>query len=219
MSVIAEFTIPPEALPGGSLLAEMPEIRIELERVIPTQEQAFPFFWVFGENVATFVRELEEEPEIAELTVLARLDHGAVVQAAWTPDAEVVHAIKTLKATILEATGSAENWRFRIRATSHEKVKTFSEIFQEHDIPVYLERIQDLSSERVTSQYALTPEQQEILVAAYEAGYFQKPRGTTQAELGEEFDITARAVSDRLRRGTRNLIANTSLTAATSPRD
>lgn len=216
MSVIAEFTIPPEALPGGSLLAEMPEIRIELERVIPTQEQAFPFFWVFGENVDTFIRKLEEKPEIAELTVMARLDLGAVVQAAWTPDAELVRSIKKLKATILEATGSAENWRFRIRANSHEKVKTFSDIVQKHGIQVYLERIHELRAERVTSQYALTPEQQEILIAAYEAGYFQKPRGTTQAELGEEFDITARAVSDRLRRGTRNLIASTLLTAAPS---
>ena len=48
---------------------------------------------------------------------------------------------------------------------------------------------------------------------AYRAGYFEQPRETTQDELGECFGISHRAVPDRLRRGIRNLIAQTLLPA------
>lgn len=46
-------------------------------------------------------------------------------------------------------------------------------------------------------------------MAALEEGYFDKPRAVTQADLAERFDISRRAVAERLRRGTRNLVAET----------
>lgn len=44
MSIIAEFSIPPEALPGGDILTDMPNTTLELERIVPTEENALPFF-------------------------------------------------------------------------------------------------------------------------------------------------------------------------------
>lgn len=46
MSFVAEFTMPPEALPFGETLKENPGTEIEVERIVPTQESALPFFWV-----------------------------------------------------------------------------------------------------------------------------------------------------------------------------
>lgn len=206
MSIIAEFSIPPEALPGGDLLTKMSNTTLELERIVPTEENALPFFWVWGENVTTFVTNVQNDPEIANITILDRVEHGALVRAKWTPEADLIHAIKALRATILEARATADEWRFRIRAEHPEGITTFREIFTAHDVPVTLDRLYDLSELVDGHRGVVTDEQRETLLAAYEQGYYEQPREIDQQELGEQFDITSRAVSDRLRRGTANLI-------------
>lgn len=57
--------------------------------------------------------------------------------------------------------------------------------------------------------YGLTQAQRETLVRAYEAGYFEEPRGVTLAELAEQQDLLPGAVSGRLRRGLGQLLAQT----------
>lgn len=46
--------------------------------------------------------------------------------------------------------------------------------------------------------FGLTTGQRDLVVAAYEAGYFDVPRETTLVELGEELEISDSAVSQRL---------------------
>lgn len=55
----------------------------------------------------------------------------------------------------------------------------------------------------------MTAAQQEALLLAFESGFYDSPRTTTLAEIGDELEISQQAVSSRLRRGTRRLIANT----------
>jgi predicted DNA binding protein len=219
MSIIAEFSIPPEALPGGRVLAEMPEMSLELERIVPTDQSALPFFWVWGDDAETFVEKGRDEPGIEEMRVLDRVEQGILVRAVWTPDAEIIQAIKTLGATVLEASGTAEKWTFRVRANDRGGVVTFQEVFTSHDITVTLDRIYNLSELLTGSQYELTAEQRETLVAAYHDGYYEKPRRITQKELGERFGITSRAISDRLRRGTANLVASTLVSSPATPKN
>jgi hypothetical protein len=53
---------------------------------------------------------------------------------------------------------------------------------------------------------ALTAEQREALVAAYEQGYFAEPRETSLEELADSFDLSASAVGGRINRGLKALI-------------
>ena len=213
MSIIAEFSIPPEALPGGDALAEVPETVLELERIVPTQEGVLPFFWVWSETVDAFLRHVRTEAEIAAIEVLDDVEQGALVRATWTPDAELIAAIKALNATILEARATADEWAFRIRTDDREGITTFQDTFAAHGVQVTMDRIYSLSAFATGTQYALTSAQRETLIAAYEAGYYDQPRQVTQHELGEEFGVTSKAVSDRLRRGTANLIDTTLLSS------
>ena len=216
MSTIAEFSIPPDALPGGDLLAEMPNTVVELERIIPTEENALPFFWVWSDDVSTFMDSARNDDEIEDITVLDEVEYGALVRATWTPEADLIHAIKALQATILEARATAEEWTFRIRAERQEGIATFRDVFSAHDIPVTLNRLYDLSELVDDDRNVVTDEQRETLLAAYEKGYYERPREVDQQELGRQFDITSRAVSDRLRRGTASLVEEVLLTAKPS---
>ena len=216
MSTIAEFSIPTDALPGGDLLTEMPNTVIELERIIPTEENALPFFWVWSDDVATFVDNARNDEQIADITVLDEVEYGALIRATWTPEADLIQAIEAPRATILEARATAEEWTFRIRADEQEGIATFQDVFTAHDIPVTLNRLYDLSELVDDDRNVVTDEQRETLLAAYEQGYYERPREIDQRELGEQFDITSRAVSDRLRRGTSNLVEGVLLTASVS---
>lgn len=51
----------------------------------------------------------------------------------------------------------------------------------------------------------LTAVERETLRAAYAEGYYERPRGITGVELGEEFDVSDTAVSNTLRRAHRKL--------------
>lgn len=213
MSIVAEFNIPSEAVPGGATLTELTDATIQLERIVPSTDEVLPFFWVFGADPARFREVAQTEPEIADVTVLAETAHGALFRAEWTPEAEIINGIKTLQATIIEAEGTADGWWFQVRAEDRERLADFQGIFADQGISIEVRRIYNFA-EVAETERPLTPEQREMLVTAYERGYYDQPRRATQEELGDEFGITGRAVSNRLRRGTRNLIATHLLESA-----
>ncbi|WP_436344006.1 helix-turn-helix domain-containing protein [Natronorubrum sp. FCH18a] len=208
MSIIAEFTIPPEALPFGDTLVEAPNTRIEVERIVPTQESAFPFFWVWGSEPEAFMDAAEAEPNVANVHLLDHVEDGALFRAKWSPNAELIRGIRRLDATIIEAVGTSEHWRFEVRTQEQDAFTDFQRIFDEQGISISLNRLYDLAEVVEGNHRSVTPEQRETLIAAYQDGYYEKPRQTTQEELGEQFDISYRAVSERLRRGNRNLIGD-----------
>lgn len=215
MVTVAEFTIPPESLPFGDTLVEQPSMRIEVERIVPTVETALPFFWVWGTDPEVFIEAAGDEPEIEETRLLETVDDGALFRAEWSPDAEVVKGLQKLDATILDSRGTSDRWRFKVRARTRDRFANFQEVFQEQGIPVNLIRIYDLTELIEGEHRALTRHQRETLITAYREGYFENPRKVTQAELGDRFDISHRAISERLRRGTRNLVATSLLPDAT----
>lgn len=207
MSTVAEFTVPVEALPGGDTLTEMPGIRIEIERIVPTQESALPYFWVWGEQPKAFIKRVRREPDIEETELLESVEDGALFRAEWEPNVELIQGINRLNATIIEASGTSENWRFQVRTQEREAFNEFQTVFQQQGIDIHLVRLYDLAELVDGVNRSLTPKQRETLVAAYQEGYFESPRQTTQEELGDRLGISRRAVSDRLQRGIQKLIS------------
>lgn len=211
MSIVAEFTIPAGALPAGDTLEDSPNTHIEIERIVPTRESALPFFWVWGPEPESFMRHAEREPDVASVELLEDVSDGALFRAEWTPDADLVKGIKELNAVIIEATGTSEGWRFEVRTQERDAFSTFQELFRSQGISVRLNRIYELSELVEGDSRHITQEQRETLLTAYREGYFDQPRRSTQGDLAEHFDVSRRAVSDRLRRGIRNLIATSLL--------
>lgn len=216
MSIVAEFTMPARALPAGDALVERPNIRIELERIVPTRESALPFFWVWGPEPEAFMEEAGTDPNVAKVELLDVVENGALFRAEWTPDAALIRGIEQLDATIVQATGTADHWRFEVRTQERAAFKGFQEVFQDHGISVDLNRLYDLDELVDGDGQSLTPEQRETLLTAYREGYFDQPRKITQEELSEQFEVSGRAVSDRLRRGIRNLVATSLLPSGES---
>jgi hypothetical protein len=206
MSVIAELSVPVEEFPLGRALMATPDMQVELERIVPTDTGALPFFWVWGDDVNAFVTELETEADVDAISILDRFEKGALIRATWTATPGLVEGILQSEATLLEVTRYDDVWRFRLRSPDREGVAALQRYCAENDIDLRLDRISDLGEVEAGEQYGLTDDQRRTIVRAFEEGYFDDPRGTTLKELGTEFDISPRAVSKRLRRGLRNLV-------------
>ena len=206
MSVIAELSVPVEDFPLGRALATTPDMQVELERIVPTDTGALPFFWVWGDDVDAFAAELENEADIEQIWVLDRVEDGALVRATWTETPGLVEGILQSKATLLEVNRYDDVWRFRLRSPDREAIAALQRYCADNDIDLRLDRINSLGAVAAGEQYGLTDDQRRTDVTAFEAGYFDDPRQTTLEDLGTEFDISSRAVSKRLRGGLRNLV-------------
>ncbi|WP_162224420.1 helix-turn-helix domain-containing protein [Halorussus amylolyticus] len=206
MSVIAELAVPVDDFPLGQTLSATPEMQVELERIVPTGNGVMPFFWVWGDDIEAFVKSVETNPGIDRIAVLDRVENGALVEAVWTTEPGLIDGILASDATLLEVRRQDGIWLFRLRSPDHEAVAALQQYCADNDIDLRLNWIHTLMEFEAGEQYGLTDEQRETLLRAFEAGYFDDPRGTTLEALGEEFGISSRAVSKRLRRGLRNLV-------------
>lgn len=211
MTVVAEFTIPPEAFPFGETLVEMPDMEIEIDQIVPSGESALPFFWVRGCEPDTFMEYAEGEPRVKDNRLLEKVDEVALSRAEWVLDAELINGLRELDVTIVESVGTADHWRFEVRTEDRDLFVAFQEVFEQQGIPISLNRLYDLEDLIEGDHRNLTADQRETLLTAYREGYFHRPQESTQADLAEQFDVSRRAISERLRRGTRNLVAATLL--------
>ena len=64
------------------------------------------------------------------------------------------------------------------------------------------------------TQHNLTEQQYDTLTRAVEQGYYDVPREMNAKELADELDISHQALSERFRRGTKNLVNSTLLVDA-----
>jgi predicted DNA binding protein len=200
MSIIAEFTIDSNEFMFGASMAKIPNTMIELERIVPTSDAVMPFFWVDSDVFPEFETQVRDDLHIDELVELDRIDGSRLYRAVWTEEVDsLLEGLAQTEAVVLEAYGR-ENWVFRVRFQSHDRLAEFYNYLTAVDINLHLDRVFSLT-EKDSGGYTLglSPEQREALVMAYERGYFATPSETTLQEMADELDISSQAFSKRIR--------------------
>ncbi|WP_247729169.1 bacterio-opsin activator domain-containing protein [Halovivax limisalsi] len=210
MSLFGEFHVPSAAFALHKTLTALPEMAIEIERVVVTDEVLTPYFWVSGVRPSQFERAAGEDPTIEDVDKLDEFQDSALYRASWTNRVQsVLYVYTDLDAVILEAVGTDERWELRIRFDERDQLQVFQEYCQENRIAFSLQQLSELSQPKTGGQYGLTPKQQEALVTAWEHGYFETPRQSSLAEIAAELDITQQSLGKRIQRGHQSLIGNT----------
>lgn len=209
MSVIAELSVPTDALHLGKVLERHPRARIEVEPIIPTGEEAFPFFRVGGVDVEAAEATIESLPAVRTVT---RIDEATgLFEVGWDdrdPD-RLPGLLNDSDVTLLKMSTGHDGWRVELRARRHEDLRRLQERCRDAGIASEPQRVGRLSESDGGDRYALTDEQREALLLALERGYFEQPRRTSLEGLAETLGISRQAVAGRLRRGQRNLLENT----------
>ncbi|WP_254279682.1 bacterio-opsin activator domain-containing protein [Haloarcula marina] len=218
MPSIADFTLPATEFPLGRVFEDRPDATFELDRVVPSGDTVMPYFWVSdaGADMAAITALLTELPELRSAELLVDTGTKGLFRAEWEPEfMGIMAAIAATGVTVLTASGSADGWRFEIRATELGQLSTFQRHCADSGVNVTLVRISQLTEAGSDAAYDLTPEQREALLLAFERGYYDDKRGVDQTELAAELGISRQAFASRLRRGYRALIGST--VAADSP--
>lgn len=207
MAVIIEFTLPSESFPFGRSTSGDPNVRVQLERLVPLKEDRIPFIWATGEKFDQFERHLRDSDIVKHVEVLTQLGDSVLYYIEWYTDKEAfLNGINDTNGSIMEAHGSS-TWSFTVRYRDHADLTRFHQFYQAHDYPVHIDRVYapDETS-RTEYGFGLTPDQRETLIMAVENGYFAVPRETKLDEIAEEVGITRQAASERVRRGTETVL-------------
>ncbi|KTG09436.1 bacterio-opsin activator [Haloprofundus marisrubri] len=216
MSVNVTFTVPTQACALGRSIGDDPETRIEIDRIVPTDDTVMPFFWVLNGESDAFASSAEREPAIDHITIVDRVENGALLSARWNHEAAgTFRGIVQNDGTLLDARANTVEWEFSVRFADGDRAASFTQFCRENEIPISLTRVSGSANRRGDSLGDMTPEQREAMAVAYRTGYFDEPRRITLDELAARFDISPRAVAGRLRRGQARLIEATGLADST----
>ncbi|WP_224450525.1 helix-turn-helix domain-containing protein [Haloprofundus salilacus] len=213
MAIEASFTIEQADFPLSAVFEQLTDVSIELDRVVPTGEAVVPYFWISADDTAKLTTDLSADLGINQVKVIDQLEKQMFVRIDWNLDYEsILTAIVNTDITLLSGIGNNKQWTFEVRASEQQALSDFQTYCQEHNIPVELTELHAISSLKSDREYNLTDGQRKALVLAYSRGYFDSPRDATQGDLADELKITRQAVSSRLQRGIRRLVASTLVT-------
>lgn len=219
MTSLAEFVLPPADFPLGRIFEEYPEVTLELDRVVPSDDTVLPYFWVHVHDADCDLNRVQQcfdgLVELRSAVLMEDLGDKGLFRAEWHPEhLGIMSAIPETGVTVVSASGSGDGWIFELRATDTHQFSEFQQYCREHDISVTLKRLSRLSEMTSGSEFNLTPEQHAALVLAFREGYYDDSPSTDQEALAEQLGISRQAFSARLRRGYRNLIGNTLITGS-----
>jgi predicted DNA binding protein len=207
MSVVLVFSIESSRFGLGRVLSTDADVRLEIERIIPTGNEVMPFVWVSGEDHETFERTVRNRSAVKELFVLDQIDGDGLYRIEWADNpTDIIKGIAKTDATILEAVGDGD-WVFQLRFPDHDHLAEFHEFCRDLDLPVRVERTYSFTEySELQHRDNLSEPQREALVLALQRGYFATPRKVNLDELATELDITRQALSARIRRGNEKIL-------------
>lgn len=217
MSLFGEFHVPSRVLALHETLQGQPDVTIEIERVIATENYLTPYFWVSTDDLEAFEAAADRDRSVRDLQRLDEFDEATLYRAEWKENVEsIVYAYMTVGAAILEASGQDGEWELRMRFEDREALGRFQEYCSEQDIQFDLVQLYEISQPRSSGQYGLTGKQYEALTTAWEMDYYESPRAVTLEAVADELGITEQSLSDRLRRAYDQLIAHALVVTAPS---
>ncbi|SEP96210.1 helix-turn-helix domain-containing protein [Natrinema salaciae] len=210
MSTIAELAVPAAEFALRHTLDVTDGLDAEIERVVAYEpEHVMPYVWFAGEEstLATVDDALADDPSVDEAERLTEIDGECLYRMNWVDDVTVMlHLLTEAHATVLDAHAETDRWLFRVLFPERDAISRTYEFATEHGLSVEVRKIHRLEESR-RGRSGLTDAQHETVVAALERGYYEIPRETDMDHLSDELGISHQALSERLRRAHRTLVA------------
>jgi len=189
------------------VFAESSGITITVEPVVPVSSAVMPYLWLDTGNAGPVVDALRGADHVDSVTVIDEMETRQLLKIEWDHDPDgLVSILLDTEAVVLEAAMEGAKWVFRLRFRGYDALSTFSRRCREQGIELQLQQLYSPTRSMDDTRYDLTDEQQEVLGAALEHGYFEVPRETTLDDLGDKLGISDSAASQRLRRGLATLL-------------
>lgn len=207
MNVAAEITVPEIQTALGRVTADI-DVRFELERLVPLNDQQLPYLWVdvAPKDTDRFEEVVTEVDSVGNISSLWERGTTRLYWVDWAgvPDG-VFAAASQSETNVKRAVGTPDGWGIQLMAPERDRLASFRDECASRSIPFTLERLR-APQPPMDRGIKLTEPQRKALRLAFENGYYEIPRQTTLDALGSSLNVSRQAVSHRLRRGTKRLI-------------
>ncbi|MFW5905920.1 MAG: helix-turn-helix domain-containing protein [archaeon] len=209
MSIVCEFDLLSKDIPVTEVARGL---RTELHVDDVISGVAGPPNLVFsasGVDPDRLTVEMDAAPSILEYVALesafVESRYRVVLDGAHT---DVYHHLVTLRTHPMGAVIKPQGWNVTARFADRSDLGAFREACGDCGVEFRPRRLFEPMAEQ-GDDYGLTTPQHEALLVAYREGYFEVPREATLADLADDLETTTSALSERLRRGQRQLLART----------
>ena len=172
-----------------------------------------------GCRIVLWVGDADRDAVDAALTADESVDRsvylGPEADGHWYAVETEDAAVRAVERALVDADGMVVRadhvdgkWIVQSRFPGRSALLTFREGLLEDGFDVEVQQMSE-SDDEVATQFGVTDPQREVLLLALERGYYTVPRDASLSDLAGRLDISSQAASERLRRGTRTLVANT----------
>lgn len=201
---VAEISID---IPDEIWLAEVTKANPDASfRIISIQngdETGTALLEVESDDTIQLISSISDKPAIRNLELLWKQGNEALLQIE-TEAKVLLNSISEvgipLKTPFSVANGKV-TWEI---ATSHGKLSALADKLDMLGISYVVSTIKGLDEQRMES--LLTDRQQEVLLVAFEAGYYDTPREATLTDVSETVEVTKATCSDILHRAEGKII-------------
>jgi len=211
MGTIVDVIVPTDQFALADTFEAMTDVEFESVQVVAHESgEMMPFLWGHAEELDVLDDALDRDSTTDDVQRLADCDSRRLYRIEWQLEVKaVVRMLVEDHGTLLGASGRNGHWGLRMLFPDHETVSTTYEFCREHGIDLSVRRVNGVDDLIDHGGIDLSEEQYEALTAAFETDYYDVPRGKTLEGLSEQLEVSHQALSERLRRGHRNLIAST----------
>ncbi|MGQ4555523.1 helix-turn-helix domain-containing protein [Halobellus sp. GM3] len=211
MSITAKVHIEHEHLSLAPTLQNLDgvKIRVITQGTTDPGSTDFPFLIEY-EDHDELESMLEADVTVESFELVDRSGDTAIYYIEHTPETRLISGVVTEQNGFLVHTETKDDgWLVHLLLPDRAALNAVWEYAIENDISLDIIEIYSNDDAGGESSYGLTDEQLAALQLAFDRGYFNEPRDISLSEVAEEMDLSSTAMSGRLRRGMRNLIAAT----------
>jgi predicted DNA binding protein len=134
--------------------------------------------------------------------------HWYILDTTDGPLSAMSRGLLTADGMLVRADLLDDDWVVQARFPNRSALLTFREDLVADGFDVEVQRMRE-DDDEASTQFGVTDPQREVLLLALDRGYYTVPRNASLSDLAGELDISSQAASERLRRGTQTLVANT----------
>ncbi|OYR42952.1 DNA-binding protein [Halorubrum sp. Ib24] len=211
MSIIVTLHVEHERLALVPTLRRLDgaDIEVVTQGTTDPGSSEFPFLVEYGDRDG-LERALESDPTVGEYELIEWSDGTGVYYIEHTSETELIStAVSDANGFLIHTESERNGWLVRLLLPDRAALSDVWDHATENGMQLDIVEIHDNETTDSGPSYGLTDEQRQTLLIAYENGYFVEPREMSLDELADELGLSSTAVSGRLRRGMRNLVAAT----------
>lgn len=211
MAKVVELTIPARQFALAETFESLPEARFEAVPVVAHPSRgAMAFFSATSALPEKVTEELEADETTATVVPLSQRGERQLYHISWQPRIRtVLRVLLQTTGSLLCAWGTADRWELRFLFPEQESVSDICSNWRMHGIEPSIQRVVGVAGKFGFAEMDLSPCQHDTLLRAYEMDYYDVPRGATLERVATDLQVSHQALSERLRRGHRNLIQTT----------